>query len=148
MRQVVPYSLWLGNVRDARDLRSVYDAEIAALIDLAANELPGVNSRDLVYCRFPLVDGAGNAPWLLRSAIETTARFLDMRIPTLVYCGAGMSRSPIIAAGALAVFTKQPLDRCLTEVVASGSRDISPGLWQDVTHVVSDLLAHQKRDPA
>src|SRR5262245_15566735 len=102
MRRVASYSLWLGNVGDTRDLRKILDAGIAALVDLALEEPPAKITRELVYCRFPLVDGGGNSPWLLRAAVETTAGFVRSRTPTLVYCGAGMSRSLIIAAAALA----------------------------------------------
>jgi hypothetical protein len=46
-------------------------------------------TRELVYCRFPLVDGAGNPPWLLRAAVETVAGFVRAGVPTLVFCGPG-----------------------------------------------------------
>ncbi len=38
MRQLRPYSLWLGHVGDAWDLSSVLEKEIKALVDLAAME--------------------------------------------------------------------------------------------------------------
>src|SRR5262249_26770590 len=75
----------------------------APLIDLALEEPPVPLTRELVYCRFPLLDGAGNSPWLLRAALDTTAALLASRVPTLVFCGAGMSRSPAVAAAALAI---------------------------------------------
>ena len=56
MRQVPGYQLWLGHVGDARDLRTVISTGIMALVDLAVNEPPATVTRDLVYCRFPLLD--------------------------------------------------------------------------------------------
>jgi protein-tyrosine phosphatase len=113
MRNVAAYSLWLGHVGDARDLRGVLNAGIAALVDLAINEPPATVTRELVYCRFPLVDGSGNATWLLRAAVETTAGLLGSQTPTLVYCASGMSRSLAIAAAAIARLQNRPPDECL-----------------------------------
>ena len=105
MRKIEPYSLWVGNVGDVWDLRRVHEEGIAALVDLAVNEPPAKVTRELVYCRFPLVDGLGNATWLLRTAIETTAALVARRVPTLVYCSAGLSRSRLIAAAAHVVLS-------------------------------------------
>src|SRR5437762_5313991 len=92
MRQVSLYPLWLGHVGDARNLRALLDAEIIALIDLALNEAPAVVTRELVYCRFPLLDGAGNPRWLLQMAIEKGKASVN---PSLVLgeCG-GRARGP------------------------------------------------------
>ncbi|MEO6811536.1 MAG: protein phosphatase, partial [Isosphaeraceae bacterium] len=101
MRQIPDYALWLGHVGDVRDLNGVYAAGILALVDLAVEEPPAFLTRELVYCRFPLLDGSGNPGWLLRAAIETVACLLRCNTPTLIYCGAGMSRSPAIAGAAV-----------------------------------------------
>jgi hypothetical protein len=34
MRKLDPYPLWLGHVGDARDVKRLFEAEIAALVDL------------------------------------------------------------------------------------------------------------------
>jgi protein-tyrosine phosphatase len=75
---------------------------VTAVIDLAIEEPPIQFPRDIAYCRFPLIDGSGNQPAILRAAIETTATFIASGTPTLVACGAGMSRSPAIVAAAMA----------------------------------------------
>lgn len=129
MRQIVPFTLWLGHVGDIRDWRVVFDAGIQAIIDLAGNEPPASPPRELVYCRFPLVDGAGNEPRLLEAAVTTLEHFLRTSIPVLVYCSAGLSRSPAVTAAALARTTGRPLDDCLVVVQKTGSVDVSPGLW-------------------
>ena len=89
MRPVPGFALWLGHAGDARDLRAVLDADVAALVDLAAGDPPVAVPRDLAYCRFPLADGPGNPPWLLRAAVETTAGLIRSQVPTLVCCGVG-----------------------------------------------------------
>jgi protein-tyrosine phosphatase len=139
MRQIGPYPLWLGHVGDVRALPNVLDAGITALVDLAINEPPATITRELVYCRFPLVDGAGNPSRLLRAAIETTASLLRTHTPTLVFCASGMSRSPAIAAAALSLLTPASAADCLATVTQGGPRGVSPALWQDVARVLLDL---------
>lgn len=136
MRQIHPHALWLGHVGDVRDWRAVFDAGIQAIVDLAGNEAPAVSPRDLIYHRFPLVDGAGNPDWLLKLACRTVADLLSAHIPVLVYCSAGMSRSPAIAAAAIANATKQPLDQALATVRQAGDVDVSPGLWTTIGNCV------------
>jgi protein-tyrosine phosphatase len=136
MYQIPPYPLWLGHVGDVRDLRGVLTAGIVAMVDLALNEAPAVVPRELVYCRFPLVDGAGNPAWLLRAAIETTVELLRSDVPTLVYCSAGMSRSPAVAAAAVSLISGQPPNACLAAIRESGVSDVSPALWQEITAVL------------
>src|SRR5688500_1244777 len=102
MRQVASYPLWVGNRGDVRDFRDIFQAGIVALIDLALNEPPVPVPRELVYGRFPLIDGSDNPPWLLRAAVDTTAHLLRSGVSTLVICSAGISRSPAVAAAALA----------------------------------------------
>jgi protein-tyrosine phosphatase len=132
MRPVSGFPLWIGHVGDVRDLRSLFSTGILAVIDLALNEPPARLPRELVYCRFPLIDGAGNPPWLLRAAVDCVAHFLRCGTQTLVYCGAGMSRSPCIAAAAIAAVRGCLADEALMEVAKSGPVDVMPGLWAEV----------------
>ena len=104
MRQVGEYPLWVGTARDARDVKGLHDTGIRAVVDLAAEEPPAVLTRDLVYLRFPLVDGAGNEPKLVRATLAAVTALLRERVPTLVACGMGMSRS----AGATAYCAYAP----------------------------------------
>lgn len=132
MRPISVFSLWIGNVGDARDPRLLFSAGIRAVVDLALNEPPAVLPRELVYCRFPLIDGVGNPPWLLQTAIACVANFLRSDIPTLVYCGAGMNQSPCIAAAALARVRGGSPDEALTWVAKFGAVDVAPGFWAEV----------------
>jgi protein-tyrosine phosphatase len=128
--------LWLGNVGDARDLRTVLSAGILAVVDLAADEPPMSLTRDLVYCRFPLIDGTGNSPWLIHSAVTSVVGLISAGIPTLVYCSMGMSRSPAIAGAAIAKFRDCSLADGLTVVIQSGPTDVSPGLLAELQSVL------------
>lgn len=136
-RKVQGESLFIGTARDTRDVKALHEHGIHAVIDLAAEEPPAQLSRDLVYCRFPLLDGDGNPEWLLRAAIETAARCIERRVPTLVACSGGMSRSPVIAAAALSVAARGSLDDCLVRVLGDGPRQVSPVLWNAVLSIAT-----------
>jgi hypothetical protein len=129
MRAIVRDLLWIGNAVDACNIKAVLDAGIMAVVDLAIEEKPVVFPREIVYCRVPMVDGEGNAPAIFRLAIDTTSTLLRYRVPTLVACAGGMSRSPAVAAAALALVRGTSLDTMLEEIAATGPHDVVPGLW-------------------
>ena len=137
MRRIPEHALWLGNIADGRDLRALLTARVEAVVDLALNEPPPPLTRELVYCRFPLLDGPGNPLWLLRAAVETVAGFLREGVPTLVFCAAGMSRTPAVAATALAATLKRPPGECLEIVAGVGPCDVSAGLWNELLTALS-----------
>lgn len=60
MRIIDQTQLFIGHAGDIRDLGVLHAAGIEIIVDLAAEEPPAVLSRDLVYCRFPLLDGGDN----------------------------------------------------------------------------------------
>lgn len=132
MRRVEGFPLWIGNARDARDLRAVLDAGIEAVVDLAMEEPPAHPTRELVYLRFPLTDGPENPPWLLRQAVLAVVDLAGNRVPTLVACGAGMSRSPAVVALALAVVSKDTPEATLARLRDGGPMDVQPELWQSL----------------
>lgn len=132
MRQVPGYALWLGHAGNTRDLRALHAAGISAVVDLAVEEPIASLTREFVYCRFPLIDGAGNPRWLLRVAVETVAHLLRGGVPTLVSCGAGMSRTPAVAGAALALVRGCSPVEGLTLVSRSGVADVLPALWADI----------------
>jgi protein-tyrosine phosphatase len=136
MRRIADFSLWVGNVGDMRNLRAVLSTGIVAVVDLAIDEPPATITRELAYCRFPLVDGIGNPPWLLRAAIDCVASLLRSGTPTLIFCGAGMSRSPCIAAAGISRVRGCSADDALMEVARSGTVDVAPGLWSEVRAIL------------
>jgi hypothetical protein len=141
VRQVALFPLWIGNALDAADVRRIHDAGIAALVDLALNEPMPSLTRELIYCRFPLIDGPGNRQELLRLAIQTTSQLIGAGTATLVFCSAGMSRSPAIAAIALSQVTGRSPHDCLAQVIADAPVDLSPGLWSDLVQVARGRMS-------
>src|SRR5437867_10939638 len=113
MKQIMPYFLWLGHAGEGRNYRDLFDAGIKALVELAAEEAPSQPPRELIYCRFPLLDGAGNDSDLLMLAIANVSSLLGKRMPTLVCCSSGLSRSPAITAAALTHIQPETPEACL-----------------------------------
>jgi hypothetical protein len=145
MREIVSGCLWLGNAADVRDPRRLLGAGVEAVVDLAYEESPAALPRTMLYCRFPVVDGAGNRPQLLVTAIESTVGLVSRQIPTLVGCGAGMSRSPAILAAVLAIVRGQSPETCLQELLTAVPHDVSPTLWADVKIAYKELAEVTRR---
>lgn len=132
MRPIIPDLLWLGNILDADDLRRVLDTGVGALVCLAAEELPPRITRDLIYLRYPLLDGGGNRPEMIRAAVEAILSLVEKKIPTMVYCGAGMSRSPAVVAAALSRLRSSSPDDEIAALLHNQPHDVSPLVWRDV----------------
>lgn len=138
MRPLHGYPLWIGTARDVRDIRRVLDAGIEVVVDLAVEEQPATLTRELAYLRLPLIDGGGNPPWLIRAVATATVGLIRDRVPTLVACGAGMSRSPAVVAVGISLASGRPPDETLTVVRDGAPADVHPALW-------ADLLAEYRR---
>jgi hypothetical protein len=136
MNQIIPHHLWIGHAGEGRDFRHLFDEGIRAVVEVAVEEPPSQPPRELVYCRFPLLDGADNDPDLLMLAIQTTTSLLRARLPTLVCCDNGMSRGPAVAAAALSLAQQVAPEECLARVAKHHPSDVSPGFWSDVTRVL------------
>lgn len=136
MREIIPARIWIGNARDASDVKGILENEIAAIVQLAIEEPPIIYPRELISCRYPLVDGEGNPMGLLRVAIFTVSLHLLAKIPVLVTCGSGMSRSPVIAAAAIASTKNESPDEWLKRIAVTGPHDVSPNLWSEAKNSV------------
>jgi protein-tyrosine phosphatase len=135
MRQVGNYPLWIGTSRDARDMQFLLSQGIHAIVDLAAEEWPVQPSRELVYLRFPIVDGGGNEPKLLRSLMAATTALIRERVPTLIACRMGMSRSPTVAAVAYgSVYGMSPAEAMK---LMAGPSDVSTMLLRELESVMA-----------
>jgi len=132
MRQIMPHPLWLSHHVGPNDYRSMFELGISALVQLAAEEAALQPPRELIYCRFPLIDGPENEPKHLYLAITTVANLIEKNVPTLVCCGAGMSRSPAIVAAALSMIFQESPDDCLKQVAEHHPADVAPGLWLQI----------------
>lgn len=132
MREVIPGMVWIGNARDAQDVAGVRTHEIRAVVHLAIEEPPCLFPRDIIYCRFPLLDGEGNSFSILRTAVQTVSMLITAKVQTLVACSGGMSRSPAVVAAAIACATNESTDEWLRKITATGPHDVSSVLWNDI----------------
>ena len=132
--------LYIGDAISARDVKQIYDHQFSAVLDLAANEPPAVLGRDIIYCRFPMSDDNSNDDALISSAIVCLHSLLERQFRTLVACSAGMSRSPLIAAAAISLLTRDDFTDCLARLVADAPHDISPTLLSSVNQVHAKLM--------
>ena len=136
MREIIPGLVWIGNARDDRDVAGVVDSEIGAVVHLALEEPSSQFPREIIYCRFPLLDGSGNSPATLKMAVLTVTMLIEAKVPTLVTCSGGMSRSPAVVAVALARANNESPDEWLSKIAAMGPHDVAPSLWNEVRHCV------------
>ena len=132
--------LYIGDAINARDLRQLYDRNIAAVIDLAANEPPAQLGRDIVYARFPLHDDGSNSPQLIRATIDCLRSLLLNEYRTLVACSAGMSRSPVVASAAVSLMTGVSLNDSLADIVRDSPHDNSPTFLDSVATTLVAML--------
>jgi hypothetical protein len=139
MNQILPYPLWLGHAGEGRDFQKIFDLGAKVLVQLAAEEPSLQPPRELVFCRFPLLDGSGNRAELLFLAVSTVASLIKMRVPTLVVSGAGISRCPAVAAAALSMVSHEPPETYLEKVLEHHQGDVSPGFWKEITSLLPTL---------
>jgi protein-tyrosine phosphatase len=132
MHRIEPFPLWLGHAGNLRNPALLFASEIRAIVDLAANEPFPQLPREFVYCRFPLLDGEGNDPALLRVVVRAVGELMSVGIPTIVCCSNGVSRSPAIAAATIGLADRLSLDAALIRVAAHVRHDVSPTFWRDL----------------
>jgi protein-tyrosine phosphatase len=135
MREILPNRLWIGNAGDGRNCEGLLQAGVVAVVNLAAEESKPTLPRDLIYCHFPIDDGAQDNPKTLDVAVHTLVRLLNNEVSTLVNCSAGMSRSPAVAAAALSIVQGGTPEEKLKQIVAGRPHDVSPQLWEAVKRI-------------
>lgn len=145
MREIIPGQLWIANALQVRDIRTTLAQGVTAVIDLAMEEPPIAYPRDILYCRFPLLDGTGNPQHLLTACVDTVAKLVEANRPTVIACSAGMSRSPVIAAAAIAQVKGTSLESSLLKLTATGPHDVSPALLNDVLAAMPALSTRHAR---
>jgi hypothetical protein len=132
MNRITPYAVWIGNEVEGREVVRLLDEGVEAIVDLAAESPARATPRDLIYCRFPLIDGVEGQGGLVALAVRTVAALVAAETPTFVGCGAGLSRAPAVVAAALAVAFDQTPEFCLERVRESHRCDVAPRLWSAV----------------
>jgi protein-tyrosine phosphatase len=137
VKQLQPHRLWLGHAGDAGNIRPLFDAGVKAVVDLAVEEPPSRPPRELISCRFPLVDGAGNDPDTLLLAVRTIATLIQGQVPTLVCCGVGVSRAPAVTAAALSLVQRLTPAQALERLSRQYPCDVNTALWEEIAALMA-----------
>ena len=139
MHEIHSNLLWIGHALDVREPRPLFAVGITAVIDVAYEEPPAQIPRQLTYCRFPLNDGGGNDPNTLLQALRTATDLLGSKTKTIIACSAGMSRSPTLAAFALAYHLAEEPDDVIAGIADIKSLELKPELWADTLAAFNKL---------
>jgi hypothetical protein len=137
MTSIPPHRLWIGHVGDVRDAKRLFDEGVQAVVELAVEEPPCSPPREMIHLRFPLEDTGGNRAGLLFLAVSSLATLLKMALPTLACCGSGRSRSPAVAAAALALVHGSSPVEMLEAIGRHHPCDVSPALWSELIRSLS-----------
>ncbi len=106
----------IGNIEDAMRRVDLEKAGVTAVLSL--NGFPTLSaSNAFSWCCVPLIDGPGNQPSSLRTAVEALHSLIEDGHKVLVHCAEGASRSPFVVACYLATYEKVTFDEAL-ELVA------------------------------
>lgn len=122
-----------------RSFQDIFANGIRAIVQLAIEEPPIQPPHELIYQRFPLLDGAGNRHEVLRLAIVAVRRLIEAKVPALVCCGGGMSRSPVIVAAALTIVLHSDLEHSIQMVLKHHPADVSPAFLADVEAALKEM---------
>ena len=113
MDEVVP-GLYVGTTADATDEHLLREQGVTAIVSLTHEALDAASDHTVVDV--PLTDGPQHDREAFDQAVTETLVRLDAAEPVLVHCAAGSSRSPSVAATALALHAGLALDAAFTQV--------------------------------
>ena len=112
---VVAEGLRVGTAADATDDSLLETHGVTTIVSLT-HETPNPAAQDLTLRSIPLIDGPQNSREQFTKAVEETVAALAADGSVLVHCSAGASRSPTVAATALALAQNMDLEDALQQV--------------------------------
>jgi len=139
MKSVFDSNLSIGNVSEGHNTQLLFDQEIESLVDLAYEEKPASYPREIFHLRIPLIDGQGNSRLRIRIAIISVAEIIRADSKALIFCSAGLSRSPVIVIASYALVTQSDPGMLFDQYSENYPHQISPPLWNDVLSVYTEL---------
>ncbi|MEZ6116845.1 MAG: hypothetical protein R3C28_09770 [Pirellulaceae bacterium] len=115
----------------------MFDVGITAVVDVAFEEPPAQLPRQLLYLRFPLNDGGGNDPAVLRFAVQSLVDLLHSETRTMVACSAWHYRAFADNCGLCGAACHLDItpELALERIAAIKSLEIKGQLWSDVARV-------------
>ena len=136
---VVAEGLRVGTAADATDDSLLETHGVTTIVSLT-HETPNPAAQDLTLRSIPLIDGPQNSREQFTKAVEETVAALAADGSVLVHCSAGASRSPTVAATALALAQNMDLEDALQQVADNRAAvDLHEALLRQAAHVYTQL---------
>ena len=135
----VAEGLRVGTAADATDDSLLETHGVTTIVSLT-HETPNPAAQDLTVRSIPLIDGPQNSREQFTKAVEETVAALAADESVLVHCSAGASRSPTVAATALALAQNMDLADAVQQVADNRAAvDPHEALLRQAAHVYTTL---------
>ena len=108
--------LFVGTLEDASDKELIHKHNIVNIVSLTHGEPDGGFSSALSVENVPMKDGPRNDQQKFDRAVTNVLSCLKTGDNLLVHCSAGASRSPAVAATALALYDEIGLEAAFEQV--------------------------------
>jgi protein-tyrosine phosphatase len=132
-------ALYVGTTSDATDDSTLETHGVTTIISLT-HETPQSTRQGIDIHSIPLIDGPQHSREQFRNAVEATIAALETEGAVLVHCSAGASRSPTVAATALALAQDRDLEAALQQVADNRvAVDPHEALLRQAAHVYTQL---------
>lgn len=136
---LVGSDLFVGTLDDATDSHRLEEDEITTVVSLT-HETPDLSEPALNIHSIPLIDGPQNNRDQFNKAVQETVTALAGGERVLVHCAAGASRSPTVAATALALTEEIELQNAIQQVADNRDAvDPHEALLRQAAHVYTEL---------
>lgn len=107
-------NIYIGDKQDAKDSENLSENNIDTVISLIDENIVDRNHlNQRCYRSFPLLDDGANPQEQIDAAIYNVAGEIESDSNFLVHCAAGVSRSPVILAAALALVENKSFEEAL-----------------------------------
>ena len=108
--------LFVGTVGDAGDEALLCEHDVETIVSLTHEGPDGGFPSGPTVVRLPMKDGPRNDQQVFRRAVTRVLSHLRAGDEVLVHCSAGASRSPAVAATALALYNDAGLETAFERV--------------------------------
>ena len=108
--------LFVGTTEDAGDEALLCEYDVEAIVSLTHDGPDDGFPSDLEVVRLPMKDGPQNDQQVFEQAVTHVLFHLRAGDNVLVHCSAGASRSPAVAATALALYNEVGLETAFEQV--------------------------------
>ena len=113
----VAQNLFVGTATDATDESTLRAHEIEVIVSLTATSPAGNVPAELTLVEIPMMDGPQNSQEAFETAVAAVGSRLATGEKTLLHCSAGASRSPAVAATALALHRDSELEAAFQQIL-------------------------------